>query len=136
MGKIIVDALDVGVLGGDHGERGPDAAPDVDERVDAVEPVVELEELLGDYDGVVLHALIEHLVEPRVRAVVLERRHAVGLVEWDPPLQHRILQVVPNIYIHYKKHKLHERNIDLRPQFGLRPNGSMIDRTPQTVVES
>lgn len=99
MGKIIVDALDVGVLGGDHVERGPDAAPNVDERVDAVEPVVELEELLGDYDGVVLHALIEHLVEPRVRAVVLERRHAVGLVEWDPPLQHRILQVVPNIYI-------------------------------------
>jgi hypothetical protein len=44
---------------------------------------------------VVLHPFVEHAVEARVRAVVLECRHAVRFVERDAAVEDRVLEIVP-----------------------------------------
>ncbi|RRT54384.1 hypothetical protein B296_00047385 [Ensete ventricosum] len=83
MGEVVVDALDVGVHGGDHMQADADATTDVDEQ------------LLHDYGRVVPHELVEQTVEPGIGAVVLERRHPGGHDEGNAALQRRILHVVP-----------------------------------------
>lgn len=48
--NVEVDALDVGVGGGDQAETGAVASADVDEHLDVIEAVVDGEQLL-EYDG-------------------------------------------------------------------------------------
>lgn len=100
MGKVVVDATQVGVASGDHPQRGADAAADVDEHIHAgagVEAAEELEQLVGDDDGVAGHGLVEERVGGLVAvlAQVLEQGRAVRLVECCPSLRHCLLQVVP-----------------------------------------
>lgn len=95
MREVKVDALDMRVLGGDHVEGGTNATTDIDEHLNFFEALVKLQEFLGGDDRVVLHALIEHLVESGVGAMILECCHTISLVEGNSPIQHRILEVVP-----------------------------------------
>ena len=112
MREVEIDALDVRVLRGYQAEGAAGATADVDEHLDVVEAAVFLEQLSGEYGGVVPHALVEHLVEPGVGTGILERRHPVGLVEGDAALQHRVLQVVPAII--YRRVKVKPTNLRLR----------------------
>lgn len=98
VGEVVVDPPDVRVAGDDGGHSGAHAAADVDDGGGGVEAGVEVEQLLGDDDGVVLHALVEDAVEAGVRAVVLERRHPVRLVERDAAVQDCVLKVVPALH--------------------------------------
>lgn len=95
LGEVEVDALDVGVLGGDHAEGGAVVAADIDEHIDPGEAVVVAEQLLDHDAGVAQHPLVEHLAEPCIGAHVLERRHAVGGLHRVNTAQHRFLYVVP-----------------------------------------
>lgn len=97
--QIEVNALHRGVLGDDHAEDGSRASTDVDHGVESLEALVSLEDLLHREGGVLGHASVEHLVEPGVRAVVLERGHSVRLVERDPAVEDCILQVIPGTFI-------------------------------------
>nr|ACR36918.1 unknown [Zea mays] len=96
--QVEVDPGDVRVAGRDGVQRGAHAAAHVHQRRHALEARVEVQQLLGDDHRVVLHALVEHAVEARVRAVVLERRHPVRLVERDAAVQHRVLEIVPALH--------------------------------------
>lgn len=81
MGQVEVNALDRRVLRDDHAEHGSRSTADVDQRVEALEAPVRLEDLLHGDGGVVSHPPVEDLVESGVSSMVLERGHPVGLVE-------------------------------------------------------
>lgn len=73
MGDVEVDAPEVRMLGGDHAEAGAGVSPDVDEHIDIIEAAVDPKQLLHEDDGVAAHGVVEHLVQSRIGAQLLER---------------------------------------------------------------
>lgn len=105
MGEVEVDALNVGVEAGDHVDVSADVSADVDEHPDVVEAVVFAQEMLDDEGGDAFHRVVEHLAEPRIAGLVLERRHAVRRQNRVAAVQDRLLQAAPVRFVVKKKKK-------------------------------
>ena len=97
MRQVEVNTLNMLVFGCDKVKGHSQTTANINQSAKVLKTLVNLEDLLDNNGGVIVHSRVENLIKPWIQAWVIESMGSMDSIKWNSPFKNCIFQLGPTL---------------------------------------